>query len=140
MKTTFSKTWKSSSKPRKQRKYRFNAPIQIKRKLLASPLSKELKELHKKNAVPIRIGDKVKIINGNFKGKEGEVEKIYIKKMKIGISKIEVEKKDGSKSKIPVDPSNCVIVSLKKDKKRLENKKWLKDILKDWYFQIHGMY
>ncbi|MBT3408122.1 50S ribosomal protein L24 [Candidatus Woesearchaeota archaeon] len=123
MKTTFSKTWKSSSKPRKQRKYRFNAPIQIKRKLLASPLSKELKELHKKNAVPIRIGDKVKIINGNFKGKEGEVEKIYIKKMKIGISKIEVEKKDGSKSKIPVDPSNCVIVSLKKDKKRLENKK-----------------
>lgn len=125
MKQAFSSSWRSSKQPRKQRKFRYNAPMHTKRKLLSSPLSKELKEMHGTNALPIRIGDKVKIIKGQFKGTEGEVDKIYLTKMKVGISKVEIDKKDGSKSKVPVDPSNVVIVSLHKDKKRMKggNKK-----------------
>lgn len=123
MKSAFSTHWKSSTQPRKQRKYRANAPIQTKRKLLSAALSKELKEMHKKNAMPVRIGDKVKIIRGNFKGTEGAIESIDMEKMKIAVSKVEITKKDGSKTKVPVDPSNCVIVSLQSDKRRLESKK-----------------
>ena len=42
MKKIFSKHWKSSKQPRKQRKYRAKAPLHIKRKLLNVNLSKEL--------------------------------------------------------------------------------------------------
>ena len=40
----FSKSWVSSKKPGKQRKYRINAPLNIKRKFLSVHLSKELRE------------------------------------------------------------------------------------------------
>jgi ribosomal protein uL24 len=51
MKEAFSKKWKSSKQPRKQRKYRHIAPINIVRKFLSSPLSKELKIKYNKRNI-----------------------------------------------------------------------------------------
>lgn len=119
MKTKISTTWKSSTQPRKQRKYRANAKLHTKTKFLSANLSKELRKKHNKRSVPLRKGDKVKILRGNFKGKEGKIEEIDHKTLKVYITKIEITKKDGSKARVPQNPSNLQITELDlSDKKR----------------------
>ena len=83
MKSIFSKTWIKSKQPRKQRKYRYNAPEHVKKKFVSVNLSKELREKHSRRNIPVVKGDKVKIMRGQFKGKSGEVEKINMKNLKI---------------------------------------------------------
>ncbi len=117
----FSTSWKASKDPRKQKKYRFNAPTQTAAKMMSSRLAKELKEKIGKRALPVRTGDKVKIEVGNFKGKMGKIESVDRKNMKVYIEKVESTKKDGSKIRIPVDPSNLTILELNmEDKRRLK--------------------
>lgn len=116
----WSKYWKSSKNPKKQRKYRYNAPLHIKGKFLSAHLSKELRKKTGKRSIRIRKGDKVSIVRGNFKKKNGTVEGVDLKGNKVYISKIEVQKKDGTKSFYPIDPSNVVITELVEDKKRLK--------------------
>ena len=79
MRTVWSKDWSSSKQPRKQRKYAFKAPPHIKHKKLRAPLSKELKKRYKKSALGVRVGDEVKILKGDFKGKTGKVDKVVKK-------------------------------------------------------------
>jgi len=121
MKQKWSKSWVSSKQPRKQRKYRANAPLHIKRKMIASHLSKELREKYKRRSFPVRKNDVVKILRGSFKGKQGKVSKVDTKKMKVYVEGIVRTKKDGTKVPVPLDPSNLMIVSLNlEDKKRVK--------------------
>lgn len=109
--------WISSKKPNKQRKYRFNAPLHIKGKFLNVHLSKELRAKHKVRALRVRVGDKVKIMRGKFKKQEAKVEEVDVKKTIIYLSKIEHTKRDGSKARHPINPSNVMIVELNTDDK-----------------------
>ena len=124
MKKKFSKSWKSSKQPRKQRKYRANAPLNIKRKFISSHLSKELREKYSIRNIRIRKDDKVKIIRGQFKGKTGKITKVITKKSKVFIENIQNIKNDGTKTYYPIDPSNLIITELNlTDKKRKIGKK-----------------
>jgi large subunit ribosomal protein L24 len=124
MKSIFSLSWLTSTKPRKQRKFRLNAPLHIKGKFLTSPLSKELKEKYSVKNIRVRKGDKVKILRGQFKGKIGAVDKVFTSKSKIFVTGAELTKKDGSKVAYKIDPSKVVIVDLNlSDKKRLNKVK-----------------
>ena len=115
----FKKSWKSSKSVRNQRKFRFNAPIHIKRKFLSAHLSTDLKKKYNKRSVVVCKGDKIKVLRGNFKGHENVVKSVNIKEGKILISGIEVIKKDGTKVPQKVNPSNMLITSLNlEDKKR----------------------
>ena len=67
MKTKFAKTWISSTQPRKQRKYRYNAPLSTKRNFLSINLSKELKKKYGTRSIKPRVGDKVKVMRGTHK-------------------------------------------------------------------------
>ena len=118
MKSIFSTSWKSSKQPRKQRKYLYNAPRHIKKKLVSTMLSKELREKYNKRNVPIRKGDKVKILRGQFKGKTGEVIRVDLRNLKVNINKIELLKKDGNKVFYPLSPSNLMITEIKLDDKK----------------------
>jgi len=123
MKKVFSTKWKGSKQPRKQRKYLAKAPLHLKKKLLSANLSQGLRAIHKTRNVPIRKGDKVKIMRGKFRGKEGKVIKVLIKQLKIYIESIQKTKQDGSKIDIPFRPSNLQITELNmEDKKRLKVK------------------
>ena len=82
MKLKFSKDWKKSTQPRKQRKYRYNAPLNIKSKFMSSHLSKELKAKYNKRNIEVRKGDTVKVVRGQYKGKTGKVDRVSIKKTK----------------------------------------------------------
>ena len=59
MKAKFSKKWKSSKQPRKQRKYRAEAPLHVKHKLVSANLSKELRKKYGRRSFPLRKGDTV---------------------------------------------------------------------------------
>lgn len=120
MKKKWSSSWIGSVQPRKQRKYRYNAPLHIRRKFLSAHLSKELREKFGKRAVPLRKGDEVEVMRGEFKGFKGIVEKINLKKIKIYIDGLKVKKADGSEVSRPIRPSNLRIIKLNlDDKKRL---------------------
>ncbi|MEM2954590.1 MAG: 50S ribosomal protein L24 [Candidatus Nanoarchaeia archaeon] len=122
VKKKWSAHWKSSKLPKKQRKYRANAPLHIAHKMIAAHLSKELREKYHKRALPLRKGDKVKIMRGKFKGIIGEIEKISLHKKKVYVRGAELQKQGGAiKTFVWLDPSNLQIVTLNlDDKKRVE--------------------
>ena len=123
MKNKFSTHWKASKQPRKQRKYLANAPLHIKRKLLSTNLSKELRKKYKKRNVPLVKGDTVKIMRGKFKQKTGKIIEVNTSTSKVKIEGIMVKKQDGSKANIKMHPSNLQIIELNlNDKKRMKTK------------------
>ena len=117
----FSSHWKESSKVKKQRKFRYNSPRHIRRKLLSSHLSKELKKKYGRRSFELRKGDEVKIMRGSHKGKIGKVLELNSYKIKTYIEGIQISKKDGTKVNVPLDPSNLILISLNlEDKRRVE--------------------
>ncbi len=117
-KKTFSKAWKSSAQPRRQRKYRYNAPLHIKQKFMHVHLSSELRKKHHLRNIQVRKGDKVKVMRGGFKGKEGKVDRINLKREQVFVVGMERIKKDGTKFLVPLTPSNLLIVEMSIDKNR----------------------
>jgi len=119
MKTRFSTAWKASTQPRKQRKYVYNAPLHVKGNLLAAHLVKELRLKYGVRNIRVRTGDKVRVMRGHYKGREGKVERIDVKNSKVFVTKIEMIKKDGA-TKIPValNASNIMITELDTSDKR----------------------
>lgn len=118
----WSSAWKASKKPKKQRKYRYNAPLHTKQKMMSCHLSPELRKKHGIRSIPIRKGDKVKILVGSFRGKTGKIDEADIKNLKVSIAGIEITKKDGSKVKPYIDPSNLMITEMELGDKRREKK------------------
>ena len=114
----FSRDWKSSKKPRKQKKYRLNAPLHIKQKLSHSHLSKDLRKKYGKRNLGVRKGDKVKIMRGQFKKHEGKVERLDLRSSLVFVSGAELTKKDGTKKLLPLHSSNIMITELNLDDKR----------------------
>lgn len=111
--------WGSSKDPGKQRKYRYNAPKHVASAFLGAHLSKELRAQHKCRSMTVRVGDTVKVMRGSHKGKSGEINSVDTKDHKVFVNGVEWQKRDGSKSFVPIDPSNLLITSLKSDKRRL---------------------
>lgn len=131
MKNKFSKNWKASKSPRKQRKYRTEAPISIKRKFLSVNLSKELRGKYGKRNIPARKDDVVKILRGKFKNKKGKILNVRIKTSRMEIEGIQVKKQDGSKVNVKIHPSNLQIIELTlEDRKRNTSLKAKKEDIK----------
>ena len=117
MKTKFSISWRRSVQPRKQRKYRYNAPLHIKQRFVSAHLSKDLRKKYNKRSINLRKGDSVKIMIGQFKKKQGKVDEVSLKKTRVYVSGIEITKKDGTKTRFPIHPSNLMITELNMDDK-----------------------
>ncbi len=109
---TFSTSWKRSVQPRKQRKYIYNAPLHIDQKQVHVHVSSELRKKYGIRAVQVRVGDKVRVLRGGFRKKEGRVERVLIKKREVYIAGVEYIKKDGSKLPRSTEPSNLMIIEL----------------------------
>lgn len=108
----FSRTWKSSRKPAKQRKYRLNSYLHVKQKFANAHLSKDLRKKYGKRSIGLRKGDKVKVMAGRFRKHEGKIEKIILRKSMVFVNGIEVTKKDGTKKMLALQPSNLMITEL----------------------------
>ena len=133
MKSEFSKTWNSSNQPRKQIKFRANAPNHIKRTFMGATLEKSLREKYGRRSIEVRKGDEVKIMRGNFKGKQGKVGTVDIKRTRIQVDGIQRTKQGGEKLETWFNPSKIKIIILNADdKKRLKSgKKIIKTEVKE---------
>jgi large subunit ribosomal protein L24 len=118
-----------SHKPSKQRKYLYNAPLHHRGKIMSAPLSDELRAKYGIRSLPIRKGDRVKVVRGDYKGTEGEVISVDRKRYRIAIKGIVRRRADGTEVPVPIHPSKVVITKLYlKDeaRKRLLERKGVK--------------
>ena len=108
-----------SKQPRKQRKALYNAPLHARRKRMSVNLSKDLREEHGRRSLPIKTGDKVQVVRGEFSDYEGKVEGVDSKKYKVIVERVNITKTDGSSVFLPLHPSNLMIIDadLKDDKR-----------------------
>lgn len=107
-----------SSSRRKQRKAHFTAQGTDLTKQFTAQLSKSLQEEFSIKRIPIRPNDRVKILVGKFKAKEGKVVKVNRHQKKICIEDCTITKKDGVIKYIGVHPSNVRITGLSMEKDR----------------------
>jgi large subunit ribosomal protein L24 len=125
--------WTKSSQPRKQRRAFYNAPLHKRQKLVAAPLSPELRKQYGVRTLPVRVGDEVVIMRGMFKGHRGKVVKVDLKKMRIHVEGATITNTRGEPRFYPIHPSNVMIVSLKLDDERrkaiIERKKQSRELL-----------
>jgi large subunit ribosomal protein L24 len=122
MKSEFSKSWNSSKQPRKQRKFRANAPNHIKRKFMGCNLDKDLRKKHGIRSIELRKGDTVKIMRGKFKGKQGKVGNVDVKNTRIQVEGVQRAGKAGGEKLITwFHPSSVKIIILDdKDSRRMK--------------------
>ncbi|MEB3862070.1 MAG: 50S ribosomal protein L24 [Desulfurococcales archaeon] len=106
-----------SRQPRKQRRAYYRAPLHRRQKLVTATLSRELREKYGVRSLPVRKGDKVRIMRGDFKGHEGEVVEVDLKRYAIYVDGATIKKADGTPVFRPIHPSNVMIVQLKLDDK-----------------------
>ncbi|KAI8998683.1 ribosomal protein L24 [Trametes punicea] len=107
-----------SSSRRKSRKAHFSAPSSVRRKIMSSSLSKELRAKYNTRSIPIRKDDEVRIVRGKYKGREGKVTQVYRKKWVIHVDRVQRDKSNGASVPIGIHPSKVVVTSLKLDKDR----------------------
>ena len=100
-----------SKQPRKQRKYLYTAPKHARRKIMSASLSKDLREDYGRRTLPIKSGDTVKIVRGDFEGTEGKVDSVDIMNYKVRIEGVTKNKRDSTPVFVPIHPSNLVIIS-----------------------------
>ncbi|MDO5835921.1 MAG: 50S ribosomal protein L24 [Methanobacterium sp.] len=104
-----------SKQPRKQRKFRYQAPLHIRHKMMSVNLSPELREEYGRRSLPVRKGDTVKVLRGDFKDHEGEVEGVDLKHYRLLVEGLSVQKPDGNQVYHPIHPSNLQIIEMDLD-------------------------
>ncbi|KAH9418307.1 ribosomal protein L26 [Dermatophagoides pteronyssinus] len=108
-----------SSSRRKARSRHFNAPSHIRRRIMSSPLSKDLRQKYGVRSMPIRKDDEVQVVRGHFKGTQfGKVVSVYRSKYVVYIERVQREKANGATVYVGIHPSKVLIVKLKMDKDR----------------------
>ena len=122
-----------SAKPRKQRRFRFNAPLHVRQKFVHAHIAKDLaKKLGiKKRSVAVREGDTVKIMAGKQKGKSGKVSAVDLVSGRIYVEGIARKTMKGKEKLIPISSSNVYLVELEiSDKLRQEKLNQFKIVVK----------
>ncbi len=111
----------STINPGKQRKAVYEADVRMLGVRMNTHLSKELRTKYKRRSVPIRVGDTVKIMRGDYLGKTGNVNQVDRKRNKVFIQGIMRKKADGKEAFLAFRPSNLLLTSVDaKDKKRFK--------------------
>jgi large subunit ribosomal protein L24 len=101
--------------PTKQRKKILTAPQHLLKNLMSAHLSKELAEKYRRRSIPIRRGDTVRVLRGEFKGIQGKVINVDRKRMRVFIENVTRKKVDGSTVYVPIHVSKVMITQLNLD-------------------------
>ena len=111
-----------SIQPRKQRKFLYNAPLHLRRKIVAGHMSKELKQRFKIRSFPLRKGDEVEVMRGNYDKKRGKISRIDYKHYKVYVEGMTRKRTAGTEVQVPFHASNLRIINLEMgDKKRVKS-------------------
>ena len=106
-----------TTKPAKQRKYQYQAAAHRVRKLLSAPLSEELQTAQGRRSYPVRRGDTVKIVRGDFAGIEGKVATVDTRRQRLFVEGVSREKVAGTSTNVSVHSSKVMITKLNLDDK-----------------------
>jgi len=110
-----------SKKPSKQRKALYQSPLHKRHKFLSAHLSKSLIERWKRRSLPIRKGDEVIVMRGQFKGTTGKISDVDLKRFKVYIENVKRKKVSGEEVHVPVSASNLLLLNpVMDDKERLK--------------------
>ncbi|NPA97340.1 MAG: 50S ribosomal protein L24 [Crenarchaeota archaeon] len=101
-----------TKQPKKQRKRFFNLPLHQRWHLLNAPLSPDLRKELGVRRLPVRKGDVVRIMRGDWRGHEGKVVEVDLKRVRISVEGVTHKKADGTEVFYPIHPSNVMIVKL----------------------------
>ncbi|MGQ9478584.1 MAG: 50S ribosomal protein L24 [Thermoproteota archaeon] len=86
-------------------------------------LSRELREKYGFRSIPVRTGDRVLIVKGDYRGVEGNVTRVDRERGRVYISGVYRENARGEQRLVPIPFSNIIIVKLD------EKDKWRRSIL-----------
>ncbi len=107
-----------SKQPRKQRKALYEAPLHKRNARMAATLSKDLREDLGRRTLPVKVGDKVRVLRGDFRDHEGKVEIVNYKKYTVTVDGVTLNKADGTTIYLPIHPSNLMIIDVDLDDDR----------------------
>lgn len=105
-----------SRKAKKQRKALYNYSNNERSKLLSTRVADFLRDEYGIKRLPLRVGDHVRITQGEFTDFEGEVIEIT-KNQRVKIKEAQFEKTDGTQFHPPIHISNLIITKFTKEKK-----------------------
>lgn len=119
-----------SSKPSKQRLQLINASLHKRRKLFNARLADDLVSRYGTKRLPIRVGDVVKILRGDWAGHEGKVVKVDLKRVRIYVEGVTMKRSDGTPVYYGIHPSKVIITKVDmSDKLREEIIKRRKEVM-----------
>jgi len=102
----------SSSQPRKQRRALARAPLHARWRFLNARLSKDLEKEYGVKRLPVRAGDTVVIVRGDWRGHEGKVVEVDLRRSRIAVEGVTIKKADGTPVYYMVHPSKVMIKRL----------------------------
>jgi large subunit ribosomal protein L24 len=80
--------------------------------MLSAHLATELSSRYQSRRVPLRTGDRVRVMRGEFAGLEGKIERLDYSTGRIFVEGMTREKAAGVSSKFPVHSSKVLIMEL----------------------------
>lgn len=103
-----------SSKPRKQRLFRYTASNHLRQKFVHARIAKELasKLGIKKRSAGVRRGDTVKVMSGASRGKSGKVVSVDLDRAVVFVEGITRKNAKGKESQIAISASNVYITDM----------------------------
>jgi large subunit ribosomal protein L24 len=104
----------ASGKPRKQRVFRYTAPMHVRQKFVHVRIAKELaaKLGVRKRSIAVRRGDTVKVMSGGSRGKTGKVSSVDLKRAIVLVEGIARKNAKGKELQIPIKSSNVCATDL----------------------------
>lgn len=106
----------TSKQPRKQRKALYNCRNDQRSKLLSTRVADFLREEYGIKKLPIRVGDDVRVLRGEFKDFEGEVIEV-MKNQRVQVKECVFDKTDGTQFHPSIHVSKLVITKIKDERK-----------------------
>ncbi len=92
---------------------------------MAAPLSTELRTTYGRRSIPVRTGDTVRIVRGDFSGVEGKVSDIDTARQRLFVEGVTREKVAGTSEKVSVHCTKVMVTRLNLDDK------WRADSLRE---------
>ncbi len=113
-----------TTKPGKQRKRIFDAPLHKMQEFMHAALSKQLRKELNRRSIGLRKGDRVRIVSGSHKKIEGKIIAVDRDRGRIFIDSLKRKKVSGKEISIPIRACNAMVIELEKgDERRLRAKK-----------------
>lgn len=102
----------SSRHPGEQRKAMHRAPHHVRRRRFALPLSRELRSRYGRRKLPVRKGDTVRVLAGNYIGREERVAIVDYRHYRLVLDNVTLRKADKKLKQLPLPLGHLMITKL----------------------------